>query len=84
MFNNIYKDKKVIVTGHTGFKGTWLTVMLLKLGADVVGISKDLPSSPSMFEELALKDQIKHYNEDIRDLPRMVQIISEDLIFCFT
>ena len=78
MFNNIYKDKKVIVTGHTGFKGTWLTVMLLKLGADVVGISKDLPSSPSMFEELALKDQIKHYNEDIRDLPRMVQIISEE------
>ena len=72
------KIKKVIVTGHTGFKGSWLTAMLIKLGAEVVGISKDLPTSPSMFEELALKNQIKHYNEDIRDLSKMIQIISDE------
>ena len=78
MFSNIYKNKKVIVTGHTGFKGSWLTAMLIKLGAQVVGISKDLPTSPSMFEELALKNQIKHYNEDIRDLSKMIQIISDE------
>ena len=76
MFNNIYKDKKVLITGHTGFKGTWLTVWLLKLGAKVVAISKDIPTNPSMFEESSLEEKIKHYQEDIRDLDRMKDIIS--------
>lgn len=75
MFRDIYKDKKVVVTGHTGFKGSWLTVWLLKLGANVVGISKDIPTNPSMFEELKLEDKIKHYQEDIRNLEIMTQII---------
>ena len=78
MFNHIYKDKKVLVTGHTGFKGTWLTVWLLKLGANVVGVSKDIPTKPSMFEELKLEDKIKHYQEDIRDLSKMIAIISDE------
>ena len=46
MFKNSYKEKTVLITGHTGFKGTWLTIWLLKLGAKVVGISKDIPSKP--------------------------------------
>ncbi len=78
MFNNIYKNKKVLVTGNTGFKGTWLTAWLLKLGADVVGISKDIPTKPSMFEELKLEAKIKYYQEDIRDLSKMAQIISDE------
>lgn len=78
MFNNIYKDKKVLVTGHTGFKGTWLTTWLLKLGADVLGISKDIPTTPSMFEELKLEHKITHYQEDIRDLSKMIEIISNE------
>lgn len=78
MFNNIYKDKIVLVTGHTGFKGTWLTAWLLKLGANVVGISKDIPTTPSMFEELKLEDKIKHYQEDIRELSKMTKIISDE------
>ena len=78
MFSNIYKNKKVIITGNTGFKGSWLTVMLIKLGANVVGISKGVPSTPSMFEELGIKNQIKHYDEDIRDLSKMIQIISDE------
>ena len=78
MFDDIYKDKKVLVTGHTGFKGTWLTAWLLKLGANVVGISKDIPTNPSMFEELKLEDKIKHYQEDIRDLSKMTDIISSE------
>ena len=78
MFGNIYRDKKVLVTGHTGFKGTWLTTWLLKLGANVVGISKDIPTKPSMFEELKLQEQIKHYQEDIRDLSRMIEIIATE------
>jgi len=76
MFNNVYEGKKVLVTGHTGFKGTWLTTWLLSLGAEVVGISKDIPTTPAMFEELQLEAKIKHYKEDIRDLSKMIEIIS--------
>ena len=78
MFNNIYKDKKVLVTGNTGFKGSWLSVWLVKLGANVIGISKDIPTIPSMFEKLSLVDKIKHYEDDVRDLPKMVDIIKRE------
>jgi CDP-glucose 4,6-dehydratase len=78
MFNTVYKNKKVFVTGHTGFKGSWLTTWLLKLGANVVGVSKDIPTSPSMFEELDLEKRIKHYQEDIRDLDRITTVIVEE------
>jgi len=78
MFNDIYKDKKVLVTGHTGFKGSWLTTWLLKLGSEVVGISREIPTNPSMFEELNLESKIKHYIEDIRDLKTMTKIIADE------
>jgi len=78
MFSDIYRGKKVLVTGHTGFKGSWLTAWLLKLGANVVGVSKDIPTKPSMFEELNLEKKITHYQEDIRDLSRMIEIISDE------
>lgn len=77
MFQDVYKNKKVLVTGHTGFKGSWLTTWLLKLGASVVGISKDIPTHPSMFEELDLESKITHYQEDIRDLEAIQRIISD-------
>ena len=48
-FNNLYKDKTVLVTGHTGFKGSWLTLWLISLGARVVGYSAYLPSNPCNF-----------------------------------
>jgi CDP-glucose 4,6-dehydratase len=76
MFGYIYKNKKILVTGHTGFKGTWLITWLIKLGANVIGISKDIPTHPSMFEKLGLQNKIKHYQEDIRDLSKMIDIIS--------
>ena len=78
VFNDIYKGKKVLVTGHTGFKGSWLITWLLKLGANVVGVSKDIPTSPSMFEELELESKIKHYQEDIRDLQMIIKILSDE------
>jgi len=78
MFKNIYKNKKVLITGHTGFKGTWLTTWLLKLGADVIGVSKNIPTHPSMFEELGLQSKIRHFQKDIRDLSAMLQIISDE------
>lgn len=75
MFSNIYTGKKVLITGHTGFKGSWLCVWLLKLGADVVGVSKDIPTQPSMFEELNIAKKIKNIEADIRDLSSMCKII---------
>ncbi len=75
MFDNIYKNKKVLITGNTGFKGSWLTVWLLKLGAKVYGISKDIPTQPSMFEELGLEEKITHYKNDIRKLKSTKEII---------
>lgn len=78
MFSNIYNDKKILVTGHTGFKGSWLTTWLLKLGANVTGISRDIPTSPSMFEVLGLIGRISHIKADIRDLDEMRKIMLEE------
>ena len=75
MFGSVYKGKKVLVTGHTGFKGTWLTTWLLQLGARVCGISKDIPTQPSMFEELVLADKIEHHIADVRNLEGIRAII---------
>ena len=68
MFGEIFKDKKVIITGHTGFKGSWLTSWLILCGARIVGISKDIPTIPSAFKVLRLENKIKHYICDLRDL----------------
>ena len=78
MFNSIFRGRKVLITGHTGFKGSWLVTWLLKLGANIVGVSKDIPTNPSLFEVLELKDKIKDYREDIRDLNRVVEIIGSE------
>ena len=77
MFANLYNGKRVLVTGHTGFKGSWLTAWLLKLGAEVIGISKDIPTQPAMFEVLGLAGLIKHIEADTRDLAAMRKIFSE-------
>ena len=66
-FNQIYKNKKVLITGHTGFKGSWLTNWLLNLGSSIVGYSKNIPSEPSLFEILNLKSQIRNIIGDIND-----------------
>ena len=84
MFENTYKGKKVLVTGNTGFKGSWLTVWLLKLGAEVYGISKDIPTNPSMFEALGLSERMRHKQANIKDKEKLQEIIEEiepDFIF---
>ena len=84
MLNGVYSGKKILITGHTGFKGSWLTAWLLNMGADVVGVSKDVPTNPSMFEELKLEERIKHYLKDLRDLDAVKAIIADeqpDIIF---
>lgn len=76
MFHNQFNNKKILITGNTGFKGSWLSSWLLDLGAQVYGISKDIPTTPSMFEVLQLKDRITHYQEDIRNYSAIKNIIS--------
>ena len=63
MQNNLrlFKGKKVLITGHTGFKGSWLAIWLTYLGADVIGISNDIPSKPSNFILNDLKKKIKRF-----------------------
>lgn len=78
MFKNVYAGKKVFVTGHTGFKGSWLTAWLLELGAEVVGYSKDIPTHPSLFEVLGLEKRIRHVQGDIRDLPKIKQVVKDE------
>jgi CDP-glucose 4,6-dehydratase len=78
MFQKAYEGKKVLITGHTGFKGSWLTVWLLKLGAQVVGFSKDIPSEPSMFNDLDLVSQINHIIGDVRDHKAVAQVINSE------
>lgn len=77
MFSNVYVGKKVLVTGHTGFKGSWLTTWLLKLGAEVAGLSNEIPTQPSIFEETGLQSRIQHYVGDIRDRAIVKNVIQE-------
>ncbi len=84
MFNNIYANKRVLVTGHTGFKGSWLTSWLLNLGANVAGYSIGIPSNPSHYEELGLASKIKDYRGDIRDFEKLKSVFQEfkpDFVF---
>ena len=74
-FYKQFKNKKVLVTGHTGFKGSWLTSWLVLLGANVTGLSIDIPSNPSHFQVIKLHKKINHKKADIRNLQKLKKII---------
>ena len=57
--NTFYKGKKVFITGHTGFKGSWLCKLLANAGADVTGYSLNPPTSPSLFEIANIESDVK-------------------------
>jgi len=59
MFKNVFSGKKVLVTGHTGFKGTWMTIWLQQMGAEVVGISDKVPTDPAHFIAAGLEDSMR-------------------------
>lgn len=81
---DIYDGKTVIITGHTGFKGTWLTSWLLSLGANVVGISDNFLTSPSHYQSSKLSEYIKDIRLDVRNkdlLSEAITDIKPDFIF---
>ena len=79
-----FKGSKVLVTGHTGFKGTWLSIWLKQLGAIVHGVSFDIPSIPSHFDVTNLATEIEDHRLDIRNadsINKLVQKIQPDFVF---
>lgn len=68
---SFYKGRKVLVTGHTGFKGAWMCEVLLHMGADVTGYALEPPTQPNLFEMLGLGSRLNSINGDIRDLDRL-------------
>jgi len=84
VFDNLYNGKRVLVTGHTGFKGSWLSTWLLSLGASVTGYSLDIPTNPSNFKVLNLVNKLKHVAGDVKDLNHLKQVFDEcspDIVF---
>ncbi|MGN0317905.1 MAG: CDP-glucose 4,6-dehydratase [Lachnospira sp.] len=74
---NFYKGKKVLVTGHTGFKGTWLCRILVNAGADVTGYSLEAPTNPSLFSIAGLEGKMKSIIGDIRDYDHLFSVFEE-------
>ena len=82
LFSGIYKDKTVLVTGHTGFKGSWLCFWLKQMGAKVVGYSLEAPTNPNHFELLNLDiTSIKGNIKDLEHLNTVFQTYKPDIVF---
>lgn len=84
MFENYYLGKKVVVTGHTGFKGTWLCNWLLSLGANVSGISDRVLDDPSLFGLTNLETRLDHHICDVtnsEELTVLLESLKPDVIF---
>ncbi len=75
---DFYKGKKVLITGHTGFKGAWLSQILHCFGARVVGVSLPPETSPNLFEILKIEKEIKSYFADIRDFDGLKKIFQDE------
>jgi CDP-glucose 4,6-dehydratase len=84
VFADSFNGKRVLITGHTGFKGSWLTAWLLSLGAQICGFSNGVPTTPSLFEMAGLEGRIEHRLEDVRDKTALVSALRDfrpDFVF---
>lgn len=74
---DFWKNKKVFLTGHTGFKGSWMSLWLIKAGAQVTGYSKDFPTTPSLFQDLKIDSDMNSILADIRDQETLEKCLLE-------
>jgi CDP-glucose 4,6-dehydratase len=72
---DFWRGRKVFLTGHTGFKGSWLSLWLTSLGADVVGYSLNAPTRPSLFELASIGRVVTHLEGDVRDGRRLADVV---------
>jgi CDP-glucose 4,6-dehydratase len=78
MFNrSFWNSRRVFLTGHTGFKGSWLSLWLNGLGADVTGYALDLPTQPSLFEQAGVAGTVRSIRGDIRDFQNLKTALAE-------
>lgn len=77
MAPGFWAGKRVLVTGHTGFKGSWLVLMLRTLGAEVSGYSLPAPTTPAMFDLLGIERACQHTIGDVRDLDRLMSVVGD-------
>ena len=83
-FGGAFAGRRVLLTGHTGFKGAWLSEWLLGLGADVTGFALAPPTDPALFDQLGLARRLRHVQSDVRDAAKVADAVSEsrpDFIF---
>lgn len=74
---DFYQGKRVLVTGHTGFKGTWMCAMLLQAGAQVTGYALEPPAEPGIYKLSGIEERIHSVTGDIRDLARLQTVFDE-------
>jgi len=72
---SFWRGKRVLVTGHTGFKGSWLTLWLQALGAEVIGLALDPPSTPSLFERGRVEEGMVSIHGDLRNLDDVLGVM---------
>lgn len=72
-----YKNKRIVVTGHTGFKGSWMCQMLAMEGAEVTGYALEPPTRPSLFDLCHIAEKVCSISGDIRDLPHLRAVFAE-------
>ena len=77
ILNNFYRGKKILITGHTGFKGSWLSIWLSELGANVIGYALEHPTIPSLFEICNLEERVISLIGDIRNLKTLRDVFDE-------
>jgi CDP-glucose 4,6-dehydratase len=84
LYSGEYNGKKVLITGHTGFKGSWLSIWLKRLGAEVIGYSLDTPTEPSLFKICNLDEKITSINGDVRNAIKLNETFEKnkpDIVF---
>jgi len=74
---SFWRGRRVLLTGHTGFKGSWLALWLLELGAKVTGFALAPETDPSLFAQLELEQRLEHHLGDIRDAALLNELVAE-------